>query len=90
MNPFFKNGRPGMQAGQQGRIDPQAVNTVKGMISNLKSVSNPEMVINRLASQNPLLGNVMRLVGGRDPRQVFYAECQKCGVDPNEVINMLK
>lgn len=86
-NPFFN--RPMQQAGAPA-LNPQAVNAVKGMISNLKSVQNPDAVVKMLSSKNPLLGNVVRMVGGRDPKQVFYAECQRQGIDPNEIINMLK
>ena len=60
------------------------------MLENLKSVQNPETVINTLAGKNPLLGNVMRMIGGRDPKQVFFEECQRQGIDPNEIINMLR
>lgn len=86
INPFF-----GRQATPlQGRLDPQAVNAVKGMIANLKNVQNPDAVLEKLSGQNPLLGNVMRMIRGRNPRDVFYQECQRCGVNPDEILNMLK
>lgn len=88
MNPFFKGNGPANMS--QSALNPQAVNTVKGMLQNLRSVQNPEAVINTLASKNPLLGSVMRMVGGRDPKQVFFEECQRQGIDPNEIINMLR
>lgn len=86
MNPFFA----GASAPQRTGLNPQAVATVKGMLQNLKSVQNPDAVISRLAGSNPLLGNVMRMLNGRNPQQVFYAECQRMGIDPNEIINLLK
>lgn len=88
MNPFFKRNAPAKI--EKNAINPQAVNTVKGMMQNLRSVQNPEAVINTLASKNPLLGSVMRMIGGRDPKQVFYEECQRQGIDPNEIIDMLR
>lgn len=88
MNPFFKGNGPAKMS--QRAINPQAVNTVKGMLQNLRSVQNPEAVINTLADKNPMLGNVMRMIGGRDPKQVFFEECQRQGIDPNEIINMLR
>lgn len=88
MNPFFKGNEPAKMS--QSALNPQAVNTVKGMLQNLRSVQNPEAVINTLASKNPMLGNVMRMIGGRDPKQVFFEECQRQGIDPNEIINMLR
>lgn len=71
-------------------LDPQAVNAVRGMISNLKGVQNPDAVIGMLANKNPLLGNVMRMLNGRDPKQVFYEECKRQGIDPGEILNMLR
>lgn len=85
MNPFFKNG-----VGAKAALDPQTVSAVKGMINNLKSVQNPDAVINMLAGKNPLLGNVMRMLNGRNPQQVFFEECKRQGIDPNEIINMLR
>lgn len=88
MNPFFSGNAPA-KASTNG-LNMQAVNTVKGMLQNLRSVQNPEAVVQTIASKNPLLGNVMRLVGGRDPKQVFFEECQRQGIDPNEIINLLR
>lgn len=88
MNPLFKGNGPANM--NQSALNPQAVNTVKGMLQNLRSVQNPEKVIQSLAGKNPLLNNVMRMVGGRDPKQVFFEECQRQGIDPNEIINMLR
>ena len=86
-NPFF-NSSP--SAPSRAAIDPQAVSTIKGMINNLRSVQNPDAVLQMLSGKNPLLGNVMRMVGGRNPQQVFYAECQRQGINPEEILNMLK
>lgn len=87
MNPLFSKMQP---AAAKPAPDPQAVNAVKGMISNLRSVQNPDAVIQMLAGKNPLLGNVMRMLNGRNPQQVFFEECRRQGIDPNEIINMLK
>lgn len=32
---------------------------------------------------------VMQLIKGRNPRDVFFEECDKRGVDPQSIINML-
>lgn len=88
MNPFFKGNEPAKKG--KSTLNLQAVNTVKGMLQNLRSVQNPERVIDTLADKNPMLGNVMRMIGGRDPKQVFFEECQRQGIDPNEIINMLR
>lgn len=33
---------------------------------------------------------VMALIGGRNPKEVFYEECQRRGVDPNSILSQIK
>jgi len=45
-------------------------------------------------SQNNLDQNkinaILNLVRGRDPKQVFYEECQKRGVSPDSILSSIK
>ncbi len=73
-------------------ITPQireAAQSAKRMMNMLRAVKNPQQAMMQAAQQNPQLGAVMQMVGGRNPQQVFYEECQKHGVNPNDVINLL-
>lgn len=46
---------------------------------------------NVLAMKNsPQMQTIRNLVGGRNPRDVFYEECSKRGVNPNDVLSMLR
>lgn len=88
MNPLFgRMQQPAQQA--KPKIPKQAINQVRTMLDNLSMLQNPMQAIQKVAGQNPLLGSVMAMIGGRDPKQVFYEECEKNGVDPNEIINAL-
>ena len=88
MNPLFdRMSQPAQQA--QSQIPKAAINQVKTMMENLSMLQNPMQAIKKVAGQNPLLGSVMTLIGARDPKQAFYEECQKQGVDPNIIINAL-
>lgn len=55
--------------------------------------SKQNLILQRLMSQNPMMANIVNLVNtqyGGDPRRAFYAEAQKAGVDPNQILNMLR
>lgn len=62
------------------------------VINTIKNSSNPNAMLNLLANKNPNVANVMNLVAqnGGDPKQAFYAEARKRGIDPNQILNMLK
>lgn len=71
-------------------INPQALQSIKQMMSAFKSMSNPQQAIMQMAQQNPQLNSVMQMLNGRNPKDVFMEECQKRGIDPNTIINQLK
>ena len=92
MNPLINMMKGGMMT-PMGGMNPQIMQiaaSAKRMMGALNAVNNPQKAIQTVAAQNPMLGGVMRLIGGRDPQTVFYEECQKNGVDPNEIISLLK
>lgn len=45
-----------------------------------------------MAKQNPQLRQAYEYVNanGGDPKQAFYKMAQEKGIDPNEIINMIK
>lgn len=42
------------------------------------------------AKNSPQMALIQLMVGGRDPKAVFYEQCKKKGVDPEQILNMLK
>lgn len=71
-------------------INPQALQSIKQMMSAFKTMSNPQQALMQMAQQNPQLNSVMQMLNGRNPKDVFMEECQKRGIDPNTIINQLK
>lgn len=65
---------------------------IKNMLSMVRSAGNPTAMLNQLAQNNPQLKSVMDMVSrsGGDPRKAFYELAQQRGVDPNEILNMLR
>ncbi len=71
-------------------INTGAIQQAKQMMNMLKNMQNPQQAIIQAAQNNPQLNSVMQMVGGRNPQEVFYEECKKRGVNPDEIINALK
>lgn len=69
-----------------------SIQQIKGMLQMIQNSNNPSAMLQTLMMQNPKLQSVMEFVNqnGGDPRAAFYALAKQKGVDPNEVINMLK
>lgn len=75
---------------QAGTINPAAVQSVKGMMNMFKSAGNPRQMLSAMAAQNPQLAGVMSMVGGKNPKDVFYEQCKQRGINPDDVINALR
>ena len=58
----------------------------------LRSAGNPQIMLQTMAQNNPQLKQVMDLVQrhGGDAMAAFQAEAQARGVDPNEIMDMLR
>lgn len=84
MNSLFGGSAP------TGGMNAQAIQSVKRMMNMLQIAQNPQQAIMDAARQNPALNTVMQMVSGKDPQQVFYAECQRRGVNPEDILSQLK
>ena len=76
--------------GMGGGVTPQAIHQVKRMMNMFWAASNPEQMLMQAAQQNPAIGTVMQMCSGKNPKDVFYEQCQKMGVNPDDIINQLR
>ena len=81
---------PGAAPIQNMQMLRQAAQSAKKMMGMLNGVKNPQQALMMAAQQNPQLNSVMQMVGGRDPQQVFYEECKKSGVNPEDILSQLR
>lgn len=53
---------------------------------------NPQLLLNQMMTNNPQMKQVMDIIkqAGGDPKKAFYSLAEQKGVDPDEIINMLK
>ena len=58
----------------------------------LKSSRNPQLFMQNMMNQNPQMKQAIDLVNqnGGDPKTAFYNLAKKQGVNPDEVLAMLK
>ena len=65
------------------------MSNVKQMLNTLKG--DPTAILQR-ANNTPQMREAQRLIqeAGGDPRKAFYDLASKRGVDPNEILSMLK
>ena len=59
------------------------------MAQMLKTSNNPQAMVNQLVNKNPHIQRIIQQYGG-DPKTAFYKYAEANGIDPNEVLNMLK
>lgn len=69
-----------------------ALNNVRQMVNMVKSARNPQAMLNQLMQNNPNYKQVTELINqnGGDPKRAFYALAQQQGIDPNEILDMLR
>ena len=65
---------------------------IKQMMNMVRSAANPQAMLNQMIMNNPQLKQVMDIVQkhGGDPMTAFRAEAQERGVDPDEIMGMLR
>lgn len=62
------------------------------MMAMMQNSKNPQAMFGTLMNQNPQMQEVMGIINqyGGDARTAFYETAKARGVDPNQIINMLR
>lgn len=93
-NPLVSMGAPLAKPVNTANINMDAIRqsaqSAKRMMGMLQAVKDPQKALMTVAQQNPQLNAVMQMCQGRNPEQVFREECQKAGVNPDEVMSLLR
>ena len=65
---------------------------IKQMMSMFGGAQDPNMMLRQLANSNPQMQQVLDVIqnAGGDPRRAFYELAQQKGVDPQEILDMMK
>lgn len=65
---------------------------IKQMMTMVSGAQDPNGMIRQLMANNPQMKQVTDLIqsAGGDPRRAFYELAQQKGVDPQEILDMMK
>lgn len=65
---------------------------IKSMMNLVQSSPNPRAMFGNLMVQNPQVQNAMNIINqyGGDGQRAFYETCKQRGIDPNQILSMLK
>ena len=77
---------------QQLGSTPKNLQQIKQMMGMVKSAGNPQAMLAQMMRDNPQMRQVTDIVRqyGGDPQKAFYGLCQQQGVNPDEILNMLR
>lgn len=78
--------------GQRGVSSPNNLSGIKNLMNMVKSAKNPQTMLQGMINQNPQMKQVMNYIqqNGGDPKTAFYKLAEQQGVNPDEVLQMLK
>lgn len=64
---------------------------VRQMFDMVKSSKNPQQMVMNMMSQNPQMKPVIdTLKSGGNPKAMFYQVCKSKGIDPEQILSMMK
>lgn len=65
---------------------------IKNMMNAMRSAKNPQMMLQQMMVQNPQVKQVMDYVqkNGGDAKAAFYKLSEEKGVNPDDILNMLR
>ena len=77
--------------GRLGSLSGQ-LQPIRQMMQMVRSAGNPQAMIGQLMQSNPAVAQAMRLVqdSGGDARTAFYRLAEQSGIDPEQILGMLK
>ena len=77
---------------QQLAMSSPAMGQIKNMIGMIKSAQNPQALINQMMMNNPNMKRVMQIVNqyGGDANRAFQEMAQQNGINPQEIMDMMK
>ena len=70
----------------------QMIQPAKQMLNMVRSAQNPQAMLKQIASTNPNMAKVMDIVQqyGGDPMKALQGTAEQMGINPDEILNMLK
>ena len=70
----------------QQTLDFSGFRQVLGMFNMSQ---NKTETLNLIAQRNPKMQQIMQMCSGKNPREVFIAECNRRGIDPQQAMRQM-
>lgn len=70
-------------------LQPNNMAQIKNMMKLVKSNGSPTQLLQSMSQNNPQLKQVMTMVNGKNPKDVFYELAKQKGVNPEDVLKEL-
>ena len=76
---------------QMAKSNPM-LQQIKQTMNVLQSAQNPQALLNQMAMNNPNIQKVMEIINknGGDISKAFYSTAEEMGVNPQDVLDMMK
>lgn len=66
------------------------IQSIRNLANTIRGQQNPNQALGMLAQNNPQIANIMNMLNGRSPKEVFFQQAQQMGINPNQIINSLR
>lgn len=65
---------------------------IRQMFGMIRNAQNPQAMMNQLVTGNPNMKQAMDIINqySGDPKKAFYSLAEQKGIDPQEILNMMK
>lgn len=76
----------------QANSTGSGLNNILGLFNMLKGDANPMQTLQSMAQTNPQIKEAMDYIqnNGGDAQSAFYKLAEQRGIDPNNILNMIK
>lgn len=87
----MKTQNPMLQALKNSPVNNN-LSQIKHMMNMVRSAGNPQAMLQSIAQNNPQMKQVIDIVGqsGGDPKSAFYKMAEEKGIDPEQILSMLR
>lgn len=77
---------------QQLMSSSPQMGAIKQMMNMVRGAQNPQAMMNQMLTSNPQMKQVMDIINeaGGDPQKAFYDLAKKRGVNPQDILDMMK
>lgn len=85
------NGNPFNNINPANPMNTNRIGQMKTMYQAFQNAKNPMALFQQMAMRNPQMQPILNMLkSGMNPNQIFNDLCRQKGINPQELLNMLK